>query len=130
MIPIYLAPSSIQQNRQFFLLCQCLHKRKSWLFCCTEIGARQAGDHAGQVPVTFCRRSPERPVYQGRNSNERKKGRSSERPVLPRAYARFQDALRRRSIRPSRDDENNHAAGGTGTGVAKKLTLNTSSVRL
>ena len=39
-MPICLAPSSLQQNNQFFLLWKAFHNRRNWLFSDTPRGAR------------------------------------------------------------------------------------------
>lgn len=40
MMPTCSAPSSVQQNSQFFLLCSYEHKHKAWLFANTPNGAQ------------------------------------------------------------------------------------------
>ena len=43
MTPTCRAPTSLQQNSQFFLLCRARHNRKNWLFSWSEVGARHIG---------------------------------------------------------------------------------------
>ena len=52
-MPRCSAPSSVQQKSQFFLLCKPLHNRRAWLFCWTELGAKQVG--IMQSLLTTCR---------------------------------------------------------------------------
>jgi hypothetical protein len=44
MMPTCLAPSSVQQNSQFFLLCGATHKRKNWLFSASVKGVKASAN--------------------------------------------------------------------------------------
>ena len=44
-MPAWRAPTSVQQNIQFFRLCEASHDRKNWLF----VGSQEAGERAGNI---------------------------------------------------------------------------------